>query len=951
MSQLTVLGQSLASQSRLDHGITDLIVHHTSNGAVLYSTSGPSGGIAAYAIGPGGALSLINFAHFNASQPGAILPRLTVLETTQGPRLIAGGSAEQGLTSFALGPGGMIGASSQIAGLTGVTGRIADIQQIGGTTIFVANPASGSILAYAMGASGPLLRQPMLSDMGGLSAASTFALDAVALGGATYLLGAHLTQPGVTAYRVQPDRLVATSTLDTNEGIGIMTPTAFKTAMVGGRSFVLLGSAPGDGVGQSGAITVMQLTDQGQLVAVDHVIDTRETRFGNLQSLEVVAAGGFTYVLAAGGDGGISVFALLPNGRLQLVDVLANGFTGALGPITALSAIELGGRIQVFAASELSGGIARFGFDVSGNGLLQMATAAGGTLAGSAQNDILIGGSGADWLLGGAGDDILEDGAGPDTLTGGPGRDIFVLRADGATDWITDFEPGRDRLDLSGWPFMYDPSQLTVRPTATGAIVTWRNETLIIDTMLGVTLTAAQVIAAVLPAPNRSPIQFAGVVGVVDPNEVLSGGAGPDLLDGRDGNDTLMGLEGNDTLFGGTGADWLEGGAGDDLLYGGEGDDRLDGGTGRDTLEGGDGNDTLYGGAGFDLLYGGEGDDFLYGGDQADNLFGGDGNDTLDGGDGNDRLFGGAGDDLLIGGAGDDRLSGGIGRDTLEGGAGNDTLFGDAGFDLLYGGDGNDSLDGGAQADNLFGGSGNDTLDGGDGNDRLFGGTGDDLIRGGQGNDLLLGDVGNDTLFGGDDDDRLFGGLGDDELFGGTGRDTLDGGAGNDRLFGNAGFDLLYGGDGDDYLDGGDQADNLFGDGGNDTLLGGNGNDRLFGGTGRDLLDGGAGNDVLRGGAGFDTLIGGAGDDLLFGGANWDIFVFHDNHGNDTIGDFEASNRFEKIDLSGISTLAATSLQGLLVLGAVRSVTGGVLIETGGDSSIFLSGVSIGQLDDTAFLF
>jgi Ca2+-binding RTX toxin-like protein len=930
MSQLTVMGQSLASQSRLDHGITDLIVHHTATGAVLYSTSGPNGGIAAYAIGPDGALSLIDFAHFHASLSGAIMPTLSLLETAQGPRLIVGGTAEHGLTSFALGPGGMIGASSQLAGLIGVTGAVLDIQQVGGTTLFVANPASGSILAYALGPSGPLQRQPMLSDTGGLAGASSFALDAVTLGGASYLLAAQLAQPGVTAYRVHPDRLVATSTLGTNEGIGIMTPTAFKTAMVAGRSFVLLGSAPGDGIGQSGAITVMQLTDQGQLVAVDHVIDTRDTRFGNLQSLEVVAANGFTYVLAAGGDGGISVFALLPNGRLLLVDVLVNGFTSGLGPIPAMTAIELGGRIQVFAASEISGGIARFGFDVSGNGGVQMATAAGGTLAGSAHNDILIGGAGNDWLVGGAGDDILEDGAGHDTLTGGPGRDIFVLRADGATDWITDFEPGRDRLDLSGWPFLYDPSQLTVQPTATGAIVTWRGETLIIETMLGVTLTAAQVIAAVLAAPNRSPIQFAGVV---DPNEALSGGPGHDLIDGRDGNDTLMGLDGNDTLIGGTGADWLYGGSGTDLLYGGEGDDRLDGGSQPDTLFGGMGHDTLYGGDGNDQLFGGDGQDHIFGGRGHDRIFGGAGNDRLDGGDGNDHLIGGAGNDTLFGGDGNDRLTGETGNNLLYGGAGDDRLEGGTLADTLFGGDGDDVL---------LGSGGNDRLFGGDGNDRLFGGTGLDLLYGGSGDDFLDAGPHADTVFGGSGQDSLFGGDGNDRIFGGDDADQLFGGRGNDQLFGEAGDDLLDGGMGNDRLVGG---------AGNDTLFGGDGNDRLDGEAGNDLLNGGGGNDLLRGGGGFDTLIGGAGDDLLFGGANWDVFVFHANHGNDTIGDFEARNRLEKIDLSEIGTPGLESYDGLVSSGALSTVAGGVLITTSSTSSIFLSGVALADLDQSDFIF
>ncbi len=60
--------------------------------------------------------------------------------------------------------------------------------------------------------------------------------------------------------------------------------------------------------------------------------------------------------------------------------------------------------------------------------------------------------SGNDRLDGGAGDDVLIGMGGNDTLTGGAGRDTFVFsvaRADEGRDRITDFELGRDVLELT----------------------------------------------------------------------------------------------------------------------------------------------------------------------------------------------------------------------------------------------------------------------------------------------------------------------------------------------------------------------------------------------------------------------------------------------------------------------------------------------------------------------
>lgn len=58
--------------------------------------------------------------------------------------------------------------------------------------------------------------------------------------------------------------------------------------------------------------------------------------------------------------------------------------------------------------------------------------------------------AGRDTIVGTAGDDIITGGEGADTLTGGAGNDVFVYNSlRDATDVITDFTPGADRLDLS----------------------------------------------------------------------------------------------------------------------------------------------------------------------------------------------------------------------------------------------------------------------------------------------------------------------------------------------------------------------------------------------------------------------------------------------------------------------------------------------------------------------
>ena len=183
-----------------------------------------------------------------------------------------------------------------------------------------------------------------------------------------------------------------------------------------------------------------------------------------------------------------------------------------------------------------------------------------------------------------------------------------------------------------------------------------------------------------------------------------------------------------------------------------------------------------------------------------------------------------------------------------------------------------------------------------------------------------------------------------DTLKGSALKDVIAGGAGNDTITGEDGNDKLNGGGGKDNVKGGAGKDKLILGAGNDKGDGGDGNDNISGGAGKDKLDGGEGNDVLDGGTGNDVLNGGHGRDTMKGGAGSDIFVFVKLDGADTVSDFEVGT--DKIDFSGHSdynsfaeVLADSFLfQGTTVIGS-------------GLHSIQLSGVKIGQLDASDFIF
>ncbi|SFK71839.1 calcium-binding protein [Falsiroseomonas stagni] len=354
-------------------------------------------------------------------------------------------------------------------------------------------------------------------------------------------------------------------------------------------------------------------------------------------------------------------------------------------------------------------------------------TAGDDALAGGAGADTIGGGAGSDDLQGGAGDDRLAGGAGDDGLTLGAGADVVVFTKGDGVDWVVDFTPGTDRLELHGFAAAQVFTKAASYWGMAGLDVLLPNgEKLFLQ---GVTaLGASDLVLKDVPVVVPAGLVLAGTAG----NDTLKGGALADSLSGGAGHDYLQGFAGHDTLAGGAGNDVLLGNDGNDLLLGGDGDDQLRGHAGSDILTTGLGVDRVYiaKGDGQDRVT-----DFTLGTDKvvlsgitaADvtakvAVVSGIAGLQLTLSDGTSLFLEGlsavtakqlglsgsfaAGSTALpattatvLGTAGDDWLKGGTGADYLQGGAGSDDLQGLGGNDVLRGGLGDDGLTGGAGAD------------------------------------------------------------------------------------------------------------------------------------------------------------------------------------------------------------------------------------------------------------
>lgn len=660
--------------------ITDLSLITVAGVDHLYSTTRYDGVLRHWDIN-GDQIEVAQDLGFGGSLQLGGVGGLAHVTSSASKRLLTGGHDDAPLQLVQVNVDGSFGTANPLTDLPAIFGGFQHGQTVtladGTQTVYGAIAGANGIGQIHFAADSTYLGHTNPADTISAQTLQITASTQAEMGDQTYFMTVSATQNAVTTWAVGVDgSLNATHTIAANDGLWISAPTVLQVASVGDATYVLLGAAG------SGNISVMELGPDGSLTMRDHVMDTLDTRFGGITSLEVVANANKTYVIAGGADDGVSIFVLLAGGLLVPRAHIEDTVDVGLDNISAISVRAQTNGLDIFVASSSEYGLSQLHYDTGLAGLTMTATLAGGLLIGSAGSDILQGHLGDDLINAGAGNDIIRDGEGSDVMTGGIGADLFILTADDVADTITDFTIGEDKIDLSLWPMLRDISQLSIRIRSDGMEITYGPETLIVQSANGAPIDYRDLTTADLIGASRLLIGLEpGYPGPATPLPVI--GPAPDAPPEFQGgpNSMLTPLEiiaaGNvDALRIALGApsDFGQKPSDGQVIIGRNGADQLNGGNGFDVILAGGGNDSVWAGAGDDAIFGRDGDDTLAGEDGADTIMGGDGNDTIMGGNGQDLLQGGNGDDVLIGNAGDDVLIGGIGADTFVFSAGTDHI-------------------------------------------------------------------------------------------------------------------------------------------------------------------------------------------------------------------------------------------------------------------------------------
>lgn len=476
------------------YGISGFTVASFSGGLVLYSASTADGGLSAFDLGAGLAASLSSEISGTSATGTLGVADIEVTDLGGIPVIAPAGRYDDTFAYLKLDSAGDLIGHAAVAPTQHSTAALTDVEilKIGTDTFMIAgrdNSAGLDVFALTPGY--------------GLSHVSSLADDVVTVlanvsdlvkfnNGQSHLLFATSSiEHGVTSMTIDANgNLTVVDVIDGMKGYGIYQATNVATVEVGNEDFLIVGAAG------SNNLTVFEIGLDGDLSYRDMVWDSLNTRFRGVTALETFSLGDRAFVMAGGSDGGLSLFEIGLDGRLYFMSNVLDTVTTTLASVSAIKVVDVGGDIQVFVSSSTESGITQFSLDLGAIGNTVTPSGPSSGAVGSPGDDFLMGNDARNTLWGMNGNDRLVDGSGIDMLYGGAGADVFVFVQDGMYDRVMDYQPGLDKIDLSGFDRLYSMASLDIVSTVYGARIEIGADSILMETLSGQSLTAADFTSA-----------------------------------------------------------------------------------------------------------------------------------------------------------------------------------------------------------------------------------------------------------------------------------------------------------------------------------------------------------------------------------------------------------------------------------------------------------------------
>lgn len=466
-------------------GLSSLAIHFVDGEPFLFTSSEITGGLASYSIGP--STDFVDRIGFGVNRGTMGVSDIDMVDVDGQLILVPSGRIDDRLAFHKIDGAGDFDGLSILGASTALIGNIEETVTfvVDGKTFMVSSQwGQSGFQTYRIRDDLSVEHIRTWEDTNDTFVGDITSMTSDTIDGRTYFFAASAQDTGVSSYWMgRWGNVKERGSIGVEDGFYASAPSALATATVGGKLYLIVGSAG------SNSLTVMRVNDWGDLFIESHLLDTLDTRFGGVTSLESFAVGNRSFLLAGGADDGVSLFEINPDGSLTHIETIADQNDTTLMNVTTIAATVIESEVHVFVAGT-DAGFTEFTIDLGNLNDLKSGTDGNDTINGNGGNDLLFGRDGNDSLDGRGGDDRLMDGAGVDEMTGGSGADVFVFSKDGRMDTITDFEDGTDLIDLSAFDMLYTFEQLNLIQKGYGVLLQFGNERVRIEADAGQLLVA-----------------------------------------------------------------------------------------------------------------------------------------------------------------------------------------------------------------------------------------------------------------------------------------------------------------------------------------------------------------------------------------------------------------------------------------------------------------------------
>jgi len=311
MVAIRVTGAAGQGLGALGTGVDHLEMIDGENGPVVVALSSAGGGLVTLSFGGDGQAYVSDTQSLSQAFWDQSIGNLSLIDTGDTVFAAVASEGSNRLLGYDI-DGASIGSAGALQG-NGLSASASALYQVSSTGHLFAAHMDGTLRSFEQSGAQSFVAGQTIHDTEGTFLAAPGAVETLSVGAREFVVMASMQETGVSVFEVNPGtgNLAHTGSVGTQSGLGLFpTVVDMETVAIDGQGFALLVTR--SETSESAALTVLRLDGAGQPQVTDHILDNQLSRFGTATELEVVHQGGWTYVLASGGDDGISLFALNP---------------------------------------------------------------------------------------------------------------------------------------------------------------------------------------------------------------------------------------------------------------------------------------------------------------------------------------------------------------------------------------------------------------------------------------------------------------------------------------------------------------------------------------------------------------------------------------------------------------------------------------------------------------